>query len=74
MPLRILLFAGLCPLLLTACIASTQGPKVVLLKHPETLDFQECSVDDWGSREGFASKEHCVKQWQDQGYIIWGAQ
>lgn len=69
-----LLVPALCALLVAGCAATGDQTKVVVLKHPETLDFQQCSVDDWGSREGFAQKDRCVQQWQEQGYVIWGAQ
>ena len=69
-----LLVPVLCTLLVTACAATGDRSKVVLLKHPETLDFQQCSVKDWGSRDGFAQKDRCVQQWQQQGYVIWGDQ
>lgn len=63
-----------CALILSSCIANKDQPKTVMLKHPETLDFQKCSVEDWGSNEGYAYKDRCVEEWKEQGYIVWGSQ
>lgn len=68
-----LLILAFCSLLLTSCLANKDKSNVVLLKHPETMDFQECSLEDWGSKEAYARKDQCVQQWEEQGYIVWGS-
>lgn len=59
-------------LLLSGC-ASMQGkPQLVILQHPETMEFQNCEVDKLGLHSSFASNEECVKKYQKMGYVIWG--
>lgn len=61
-------------LLLSSCLADKKGPRVVILKHPETLDFQNCKVEgEWPDEEAFAANEKCVEALQQQGYTIWGS-
>ena len=62
------------PLLLSACLADKGRPKVVILKNPATLEFQSCTVADWGSRQGYDDNDRCVERWQEEGYVIWGSQ
>lgn len=59
--------------LLSSCMAKKNMPKVVILQNPETMDFQNCKVADWGSEKGFQANEECIKGYQQQGYIIWGS-
>lgn len=72
--IRKLLIIALPMLLLSSCLADKSSPKVVVLKNPATLDFQNCEVQDWGSKEAYAANKKCVEQWQQQGYVIWGSQ
>jgi hypothetical protein len=44
----------------------------VILQHPETMDFQDCRLADWGSDKAIRENEECVQRYQQQGYIIWG--
>lgn len=60
-------------LLLTSCLATKDKPTLVILQHPQTMDFQNCKVEDWGSQKGFSDNEACVKKYQEQGYTIWGS-
>lgn len=66
--LLLLTLAGL----LSSCLASKDSIDLVILKHPETMDFQNCRVADWGSEKALRDNEECVKGYQQQGYIIWG--
>lgn len=59
--------------LLCSCMAAKNKPKVVVLQNPDTLDFQNCKVADWGSEKGYQDNEECIKEYQQQGYIIWGS-
>jgi hypothetical protein len=59
-------------ILLSSCIANKEKSKVVIMQNPQTMDFQDCKVADWGSEEAFKNNEECVKTYQSQGYIIWG--
>jgi len=60
-------------LLLCSCLAEKSEPKVVILKHPDTLDFQRCVVADWGSKQGYRDNEECIRQYRQRGYIVWGS-
>jgi len=61
-------------LLLSSCLSDTKGPKVVILKHPETLDFQNCEVSgEWPDEADYAANEKCVQALKQQGYIVWGS-
>ncbi len=58
-------------LILLALLCSCGGTRTrVILKHPETLDFKECDTGLWSvsSRE----RDECVKQYEAQGYEVWG--
>jgi hypothetical protein len=54
-------------------MAAKDKPKTVILQNPETMDFQNCKVADWGSEEGFQDNEKCIERYQQEGYIIWGS-
>jgi len=47
-------------------------PTAVMLQHPETMEFVKCQVDQWGTKKSFVKNEECVKDYQSQGYVIWG--
>jgi predicted ATPase len=47
--------------------------RVVILQHPDTMDFQNCEVDKWGLDKHFQNNEECVKNYQKLGYIVWGS-
>lgn len=69
--IRRLLLCAVPLLLLTSC--AKDRPMLVIMKHPDTMDFQNCKVADWGSEEAFMQNEACVKGYQQQGYTIWGS-
>ena len=58
--------------LLCSCIASKDTTELVIMQHPETMDFQDCRLADWGSDKAIRENEECVQRYQRQGYIIWG--
>lgn len=60
-------------LLLASCLADKDKPTMVILKHPETMDFQDCKVEGWGSEKAFMENEECVRRYQQQGYVVWGS-
>ena len=57
---------------LSGCGMNSKKPSLVILKHPETLDFVNCKVDKWQSKESYRKNENCVRGYQEKGYIIWG--
>lgn len=71
--IRLLVLLPLTLLLLTGCVAAKNQPKVVILKHPVTLDFQNCSISGWADEEAYRQNEECVAKYQQQGYEIWGS-
>ncbi|SHO49064.1 hypothetical protein [Desulfopila aestuarii] len=72
--LKKLLLLAATTLLLSSCLADKKGPKVVILKHPDTLDFQNCEVKgEWPDDEAFAANEKCVQALEKQGYTVWGS-
>lgn len=73
MPKKLLLLT-MTMLLLSSCLAGKKGPKVVIMKHPVTLDFQNCEVKgEWPDEEAYAAKDQCVQALEQQGYIVWGS-
>lgn len=56
--------------LLSSCIA--QKEKLIILQHPETMEFERCQVADWGSKEALAENEACVEAYKQKGYVVWG--
>jgi len=72
--LKKLLLLAATILLLSSCLADKKGPNVVILKHPATLDFQNCEVQgEWPDEKAYAANEECVKALEQQGYIVWGS-
>lgn len=65
-----LLYLPILVALLCSCIPKKQ--ELIILQHPETMDFEECRVADWGSKEAIKENEECVKSYKQQGYTIWG--
>ena len=62
-----------CLLLMLSACASFQGKaKTVILKHPDTLDFQSCQVEFWGLDSHYAANDACVQKYLQEGYQIWG--
>jgi hypothetical protein len=57
-------------LLLSGCASGK--PRLVILQHPETMEFQNCEADKMGLNSSFASNEECVQKYQKMGYVIWG--
>lgn len=58
--------------LLCSCQAMSRKYTKVILKHPETLDFQECAVGMWATDQSYREQDACVAKLQSQGYEIWG--
>lgn len=54
------------------CSALVNEPTRVMLKHPDTLDYVTCKVDDWATPESYAKNDKCVEGYQKKGYVIWG--
>jgi len=58
----------------SGCAAFQGTPTNVVLKHPQTMDFVDCRVDEYRSKKSYAANEKCIKDYQDKGYVIWGKQ
>lgn len=58
--------------LLASCASITGKPRVVIMQHPETIDFQNCDVGKYGFDKDFRDQQTCVDELKKQGYIIWG--
>lgn len=58
--------------LLASCAAQTKQPQRVILKHPETHDFQTCKGGKWQNEESFKAVENCIKEYKALGYRVWG--
>ncbi len=71
--LKKFLFISLLLPLLASCMSMAGNHRVVILQHPETMDFQNCEVDKWGLDKHFKNNEECVKNYQKLGYIVWGS-
>lgn len=69
---KLLLFSVL-SVLLSSCLATKDKTELVILQHPDTMDFQECRLADWGSGKALRDNEECVNRYRQQGYIIWGS-
>lgn len=63
--LTLLLFLG------SGCSLFIDKPTRVLLKHPETLEFVNCNVDQWETSASYKSNEECIKDYEAQGYVVW---
>lgn len=57
---------------LVGCASLLHKPRLVILQHPETMEFQNCEVDKLGLRASFAANDACVEKYQKMGYVIWG--
>lgn len=44
----------------------------VILKHPETLEFQECEVGHLMTSEAYKTSDECIEKYKAQGYEVWG--
>lgn len=69
---RNLLLFSILLVLLSSCLATKDKTELVILQHPQTMDFQNCRVEDWGSQKAIENNEACVKSYQQKGYVIWG--
>lgn len=58
--------------LLASCAATQGKPRVVIMQNPESMDFQNCKVEEWWNDQAFKDNEECVKGYLKQGYIVWG--
>ncbi len=71
---RLLLLLFILPVL-TQCADHVNGPKRIILKHPETYDFQKCGeagVDKWKREEAKKDLDECVEKYKKLGYQVWG--
>lgn len=67
---RVLLF---CLLATSAgCAALLDKPRLVILQHPETMEFQNCEVEKLGMKAAFDANDACIEKYQKMGYVIWG--
>lgn len=68
---RVLLFTML--LAVTGgCSLFQKKPTVVILKHPETLDFVDCKVGKWEMPESYSANDLCIEEYKKKGYEVWG--
>lgn len=58
--------------ILGGCASTGEKPSTVILKNPSTMEFVNCDVDRWGTSASYERNDKCVKEYQEQGYIIWG--
>ncbi len=56
---------------LTGC-GNHSAKSVVIMQHPETMDFVNCSVDAWATPASYAKNARCVEDLKEKGYIVWG--
>ena len=52
--------------------ASYSSKSVVIMQHPETMEFVNCKVDGWATNGAYAENEKCVEDLKKKGYIVWG--
>lgn len=57
---------------LGGCASLGDKTSRVMLQNPATMEFVKCDVDEWGSSAAYERKDKCVKDYLDQGYVIWG--
>lgn len=57
---------------LSGCASHSGKPSVVIMQHPETIDYVNCKVDEWATAASYAENEKCVEELKKQGYIVWG--
>lgn len=48
------------------------GKSVVIMQHPETMDFVDCKVDQWATFASYAKNAECVEDLKSKGYVVWG--
>lgn len=59
-------------LLLASCAAMRGKPRVVIMQHPETMDFKNCDVGKYGFDSDFKDQQICVDELKTLGYMVWG--
>lgn len=69
---RLLLFPVLVMLIGSGCAAFEGHPKNVVLKHPQTHEFVNCTVDKVQSKKSYEANQKCVDDYKAQGYVVWG--
>ena len=45
---------------------------MVIMQHPETMDFVDCKVDEWATPASYAKNAKCVEDLKNKGYLVWG--
>lgn len=72
MKTRHLLHVFLLIVILSGCTSFGDKPSRVILQDPATMEFVNCDVDEWGTAASYERNDKCVKDYQKQGYLIWG--
>ncbi len=67
-----LLFIFLLPLVTHCAAPRMDQPQRIILKHPETYDFQSCEAIKWKPEEAQNELDECVEKYKQLGYEIWG--
>lgn len=68
------------PLLIAAGVVTALGTtgcnktakSVVIMQHPETMEFVDCKVDAWATPASYAKNARCVEELKQKGYVVWG--
>ena len=68
----LLVAAGLLGLFALAGCGKQTDKSVVIMQHPETMDFVKCTVDAWATSASYAKNAQCVEDLKNKGYIVWG--
>ncbi len=55
----------------SSCSLFIDEPTRIVLKHPETLDFVNCNVDQWDLPHSYKNNEECVEDYKKKGYFVW---
>lgn len=70
--IRRILYVWVMLLFLSGCASFSDKPSKVILQNPQTMEFVNCRVDEWGTSESYRKNEECVQSYIDQGFVIWG--
>ncbi len=56
----------------SGCSYLHDDPRTVVLKHPVTLDFVDCKVDQWETSKSYKDNQQCIEDYKKKGYVVWG--
>ena len=56
----------------SGCMSMSGKPKVVIMQHPETMEFYNCEVAKPMIDKNYLANELCVEEYKKKGYIVWG--